>query len=73
MNPKIGLSGQVVTYAGSNQNVRAGQVTKVHSATLVDARHVGGTSDQTSIEFVDVGGAAPAAPAAYFQAIDAVN
>lgn len=73
ITPKIGLAGQVVTYSGNNQNVRAGQVTAVRSATVVDARRAGGTSDDASLEFVDVGGTPPAAGTNYFQAIDAAS
>lgn len=70
ITPKIGLPGQIYNYPGGHEQIRAGQVTKLNSSTNVDARHVGGTSDDTSLVFVDIGGTTPGGTTAYFQAID---
>ena len=72
ITPKIGLPGSIVNYSGGNRQERAGQIIGVQSATVVNARWLGGT-DQNGIEFVDVGGTPPAAPAMYFQAIDSAS
>lgn len=73
ITPKIGLAGQLFLQGGPGPyHGSAAQVTAVHSEALVDAQNIGGNL-KTSIAFVDVGGVAPAAPANYFQAIDAAS